>query len=306
MAITRLSSSLPTQDLMSQELPAVNSAKSKLVALDDKISQLWSQYDQSICMGSPSSNISQKLADTALTMQDEINKYKALLQIKDIMYFEDRVTASLQQLETEGERVDLPKIAQEEEVSPKTIDYSNPVKAIEQIAAETNQDKKVGFFSTLLSRFFKVQNVASDGNCGIRAIIRNLNPEISKAQENEQQKTLRENLVVHMEVNRPDFEPFCVFDPANPHSDNSIDFDGYLKSIGTPNTFISEQEVRAFSDILQKPIWVYREGAVEWNEKEQTLEPKDSLRYGKQYPGEPVRLYYMGEHYKHYQALLSK
>lgn len=155
------------------------------------------------------------------------------------------------------------------------------------------KDLQVEAFDQLVKSRFQVTDNRGAGNCGFYSVSKFLFPSLDPQTEDDVIRQLRAGVVNYMGDNREKFEQFCTEDPTN-HSKN-VSFEEYLKVMSKSGTCISGQELRALSEILKRPIYLYTSGCtcVENNR----LLPNINYRYGIQYTGEPITLYFKGAHY---------
>lgn len=152
-----------------------------------------------------------------------------------------------------------------------------------------------------LRPFFEVRDVRGDGNCAPRAVINCLHPQIKgdPAKENRLIETLRADLVEHIKKREQKFIRFFITDGTS----QSI-FQDYLADVGKNGTWLGQLELRALSDMLARPIWIYQANGTTTEKPGSPPMPIAQLRIGedKYAKKTPIRICYVNGN--HYMALL--
>lgn len=296
-------------------------------AQDARLSELWNQcFDKNyqLINDQPFPAISEVTQDlkkttaelkyliTALTKSSDntISELANNILFDEIPYLEDRCFANVMQLDEM--RPDRSKREVYEsskgkgnkvERQPLSIKPDDLRKELNKLGKAPRNQRRMGNdimrFHQLLQTQFNVKNVAGDGRCGLRAIVRGIHPKRFEQPNPELERQLadelRREMVKLMAEQREDFEEFCKSDPLQRDKDLAS-FDEYLEKIGRSTTFIDEQELQALSRVILRPIWVYNMGAVHVIDNQ--IVPNENYRYGDEdFLAEPLCLIRSGVHF---------
>lgn len=290
----------------------------EVLALDDKISHIWEQYDVSVKNGNFDSKIYDELFNSIDLLSKKTQELKNELGplSQEITYLTDRIFASRMQIQTEHERTDI--ISTKTETAPKEIqiNYDDPEQALKQIGEVKNPFTRATFFQKLLSLFFKkVADVKGDGNCALRAFAKGIDPLISPDEEDLMQNAYRVDMVDYMIENRDFFEGFLSPEdvPVEEIKDvvdikegiEIVNFDKYMNRMKKDGKWLGQHELQALAQSAGRPIWVYKENCLTYDKETKTLIPLPEYRcYGAEFKKNPICLYHSeAEH--HYRVLLT-
>ncbi len=188
------------------------------------------------------------------------------------------------------------------------VNVENLLEELNNLNLISEPDLKEERFKEILGAFFKFINVSGDGNCGLRSVVRSLNPSFeenvtkeTKELEKNLVDILRHEMVDTMIADYDNFMPYCVRHPKKPTED--VDPFTYLEVMLKSGTYIGNPEMGALAKYLKTPIFVYTQGSVEIEEGK--LIPNPEFRLGQEFIGQQpiIHLYYCPEHY---QKLLLK
>jgi hypothetical protein len=151
-------------------------------------------------------------------------------------------------------------------------------------------------FEEILTSQYKIIDNRGQGNCGLYSIAKSMYTDLDQNTEDTVIAQLRASAVKYMRDHRKDFEIYCKEDPRN--YNRTVTFEEYLKIMSQSGTYISGQELKALSQVLQRPIYVYTPGGTTVENGQ--LVPRPYYRYGSEYSGkEPaITLYFQSSHYK--------
>ncbi len=187
--------------------------------------------------------------------------------------------------------------------------FPSQAKANPGVPLEQKQKRSKLQFIQNLRKHFEVRDVIGDGNCLLRAIVNSKSPGIANDAQSEEKriKNLRAILVKYISNNESYFRPFVTEQDVDMADlGNGEDpFKNYLREIGRNGTWLGNVELHALSEILHRPIWVYRhEGVIE--KEGLTPMPQSNFCFGmeKYSNEEPLKVLYVNDN--HYIALLPK
>lgn len=170
-----------------------------------------------------------------------------------------------------------------QQMTNHTIDVSKETALIRTLPPGTEKQER---YRDILLMQYDIEDVVGDGNCGLRAIARSLNPQLTWKEENSEIARLRKGIVDHMRANRHYYENFI-----------EGDFDRYLQRMAQNGEWIGNQELRALSDAYGYTIEVFSCSAptVDWMGR---LAPSNHERFGGNILGKTARIYYANHHYQ--------
>lgn len=146
-------------------------------------------------------------------------------------------------------------------------------------------------------------NVPGDGSCGIHSIVRSLNPTATVQRATELRAELIEKMrtLLMAEVEKGTGYKYLAFlgYASYTKQGQTAAVNDYCKRMSSTRAWIGQVELCILSEILERPIWVYRTDNLKVDEQTQKLVPQNEYRYGTEQTKEPILLWHDSGHYQY-------
>ncbi len=143
-------------------------------------------------------------------------------------------------------------------------------------------------YRKLVKSLYHLNNVRGDGNCLLYSLVRSKNPNLSRAEEDQEARALRQALVWEMWLHGYQYRSFV---PGN--------YNDYVQEISKNYTWLGNVELKALAKILRRPIYVYSAEGSRVDYKTGLLLPPDDQIFGRHYKGAPLTIYFESAHYQY-------
>lgn len=263
-----------------------NAGKTAVQAEQDLV-KLWHQFKKS-----PEAQTFLKIEDTTAKLERNIRSVyyygdeAAPITDKRVQELRDRVMAS--QLQREEYKDDA-SIA---------VELARLYKMSE--STRWHLSTKVSFFRSIIEQFYELVNVKGDGNCGLRAVIRAMDPSISSADEDSLAEKLRAKLVAELRWNQSTYMHF-VDDNGKPQAEA---FEDYCKEMERSGTYLGNLEMQALSRVTGRQIQILSPDRPIFNKWTKRIAPHDEQSFGARHWfgfGKPLTIYFdpSAQHYQY-------
>ena len=139
--------------------------------------------------------------------------------------------------------------------------------------------KKESAFRSLLLNHYYLKNVQTDQNCGLRAIVSCIQPEVDPKTEEITAFLLRGDVIEYVSTH-PELLKESKDTPET-----------YIEQMAAHSYPIGEVEIDAMSAILQSPIHIFSYEGIRIG-KNHEITPIDQKIYGKEYSQPPICIYF--------------
>lgn len=157
----------------------------------------------------------------------------------------------------------------------------NALQKIMEMPAATLEERirKESAFRSLLLSHYQFKEIQDGNNCGLRAILSCLNPEVDPKTEEMTAHIIRGDVIQHIKNNPELLEQ------------TAMDAQEYVKTMASGAFPIGEMEIHAMSCILQCPIYIFSYEGIHIGTNHEII-PTDQRIFGENYAQPPICIYF--------------